>query len=202
MTDSLLMIGATASNDPEQPRKLRGVYVPKKESSTHRAMFEFYKNLGKIRSLPRVAKHFGKSVPFVSTLSRAFNWQDRLQQSVQLDPVVSATSAGMDASRTKIAGFINDITDTLVEMSDLSRKIKTSVTGETEEDKKRADVLVRALSVFGVRISTPRDLRDLVAVLREIQDFKSSVPPPVPSKTTMNIEKAVIISGLDDEPKK
>ena len=201
MTESaLIVMGATAHKEPDVlPKKLRGVYVPKAETPVHKAMYEYYKSLGKSRSIPKVAHYFGKSVPFVSTLSRAFRWGERLydQSEKNIDPVVRNTAGQMDSSRTKIAGFVSDIADTLFELSDLSKKIKSSPNGETEDDKKKAGILIQALHVFGVSVRTPKDLRDLISVLKDIQDFKSDVTAPPPGKTTMTIEKAIIIKDLE-----
>lgn len=190
------------TQDPgsEIPRKLKGGYVPKAEKPEHRAMFVFYEKLGKSRSLPRVAKEFGKSVPFVSVLSRAFRWQERIRQNEKeiKDPVVIGTKDKVDSSRTKLVTVTSDIVDTLYELSKLSRKIKDSEVSElSEADAKRSEVLLIALRIFGVEVSKPKDLRDLIQVLKDIVDFQGSVPEGPQKMEIANVEKLLIVKDLD-----
>jgi len=187
-------------NPPVVAKKLHGVYVPKAEKSEHRAYYSFYEKLGKTRSLPRVAKEFGKSVAFISTLSRAFRWQERLQQSEKeiKDPVVIGTRSKVDASRVKIVTVVDDVSDTLYEMALLSRKIKASEDGSMAPvDEARALTLLKALRVFGFDINKPRDLRDLISVLKDVVDFQTGEIPTTLGKTDVHIEKILIVKDLD-----
>ena len=183
----------------EIPRKLKGTYVPKAEKPEHRAMFNYYEGLGKARSLPRVAREFGKSLPFISTLSRAFRWAERIRghEKEIRDPVVTATKDKVDASRVKLAAVVGDVTDTLYELSKLSRKIKDSENGLSEVDAKRSETLLTALRIFGVEITKPKDLRDLVSTLKDIVDFAGSVPEGPQKMEIANVEKLLIVKDLD-----
>jgi hypothetical protein len=189
-------------NLPEviKPKKIKGGYTPAAETAVHRAMFTFYERLGKNRSLPKVAKNFGKSVPFISTLSRCFRWQERIHQHDKeiKDPVVIATQDKVDSSRTKLVTVTHDIVDTLYELSKLSRKIKDSELSElSEADEKRSTVLLVALRIFGVEVSKPKDLRDLISVLKDIVDFQGSVPEGPQKMEIANVEKLLIVKDLD-----
>jgi len=181
-------------------KKTKKPYVPAEEKPEHKAMFLFYERLGKIRSIPKVAKEFGKSVSFITTLSRAFKWQERLIDNIKRDPIVSGTEKHVDSSRLKIIGVINDVIDTLGALALISKNIK--ITGlETPEDQQRVAILTKALHVYGVRITTPKDLRDLVSVLKDIIDFKSGAfqgEQAKVAKSTVNIDKLLILKGLDD----
>jgi hypothetical protein len=196
------VISKTTTQDPnsETPRKLKGAYVPKAEKAEHRAYYAFYERLGKNRSLPKVAKEFGKSLPFISTLSRAFRWQERIHQNEKeiKDPVVIGTRDKVDSSRTKLVTVVHDVTDTLYELSKLSRKIKDSNEGIlSSEDTKRTETLLVALRVFGIEITKPKDLRDLISVLKDIVDFQGSVPEGSPKIEIGNVEKLLLIKDLD-----
>src|SRR4030066_990604 len=97
------------TSDEEQPaalptKKVIKGYVPAIERAEHRAMYLFYQNLGRQRSLKRVADHFGKSTAFLANLSRAFEWQNRLlafEQEIR-DPVVTDTKEKGDDSGGKL----------------------------------------------------------------------------------------------------
>jgi hypothetical protein len=191
-----------SKTDPssEIPRKLKGAYVPAAEKAEHRAMYVFYEKLGKNRNLPKVAREFGKSVPFISTLSRAFRWQERIHQNEKeiKDPVVIGTKDKVDSSRTKLVTVTHDIVDTLYELSKLSRKIKDSELSELSEvDTKRSEVLLVALRIFGVEVSKPKDLRDLISVLKDIVDFQGSAPEGPQKMEIANVEKLLIVKDLD-----
>lgn len=51
-----------------------------KETLRHREAFEYYYSLGPTRSLPQVARQYSVSVAAVKKWSKAFNWQERVEQ--------------------------------------------------------------------------------------------------------------------------
>lgn len=52
----------------------------KTESLKHKESFEYYYTLGDKRSIPKVAQKYSVSVAAVKKWSRAFNWQERVEQ--------------------------------------------------------------------------------------------------------------------------
>jgi hypothetical protein len=192
----------TIIQDPNSkiPRKLKGAYVPKAEKPEHVAMYNYYNSLGKSRSLPRVAREFGKSLPFISVLSRAFRWSERIRDHEKKvhDPVVTATQSKVDASRVKLVAVVGDVLDTLHELVLISKKIKASEDGVlAQADLKRTETLLTALRIFGVEVSKPKDLRYLISVLKDIVDFQGSVPEGPQKMEIANVEKLLIVKDLD-----
>lgn len=51
-----------------------------KETLRHKEAFEYYYSLGPTRSIPQVARQYSVSVAAVKKWSRAFNWQERIEQ--------------------------------------------------------------------------------------------------------------------------
>ena len=154
-------------------------YVPAVERSEHRAMYLFYAGLGKDRTLAKVGKHFGKSMAFISNLSRAFNWLARIKtQEMELsDPVVVETKDKVDASRKKLVDVVYEIADTLHELTGISKKIKA---GEVKVDSggvvtgvhvDRLNILHTSLKVFGFQVDSAKGVRDLISILREVVKF-------------------------------
>ena len=186
---------------PAVPKKLKGVYVPDVEKPEHKAMFQYYVNLGKARSLPKVAKEFGKSVAFISTLSRAFGWKDRLVKAGErsIDPVVVSTKSSVDSTRKRMVEVIDDVMDTLHELTLISKKIKASQETEiTDADKKRLTVLITALRVYGFEIGKPKDLRDFISTLKDVTGFNDdNIPASISSKTDIHADRVLIVKGLD-----
>jgi hypothetical protein len=198
-TDTSIVVSGTPVK-VEEPRKLRGVHFPKAETVVHRAMYAHYLKLGKTRSLSRVAKEFGKSVAFISTLSRCFRWAERIREQEQAitDPVVAGTLGPVDASRVRLVEVVNDVVETLHELMQVSKKIKASdAEFDGSPEQTRAVILLKALRVFGIEIAKPKDLRDLISVLKDIVEFKAGAIPTPQGKTDINIEKVLIVRDLE-----
>ena len=53
---------------------------PKKETPTHRAMLEYYVELGEKRSLTLVAKQYKKTISAVSVIAKTFGWQKKVEE--------------------------------------------------------------------------------------------------------------------------
>ena len=197
--------GAPSASIPNPPvvvparTDIKG-YVPAVETAVHRAMFQYYLNMGKDRSLTKVAKQFGKSPSFLANLSRAFQWQDRVltfEQEIK-DPVVTETRDKVDDSRRKLVDVVHDITDTLHQMMVLSKRIKNSGSEPNEVDKANSRMLIAALQVFGLRIEKPSGLKALVAVLRDIVQFNVESQPSVGKDLSKgpyigNVEKMALV---------
>ncbi len=173
-------------------------YIPSVEKPEHRAMYAFYHSLGKNRTIQKVAKEFGRSVSYISTLSRAFQWQLRIKTTDQeiTDPVIAATKDKVDDARRKLVSVVHNITDTLFEMSELSTKVKQNDLEElNDQDLRRAKILVLALQTFGIHIEKPKDMRDLITVLKEITKFNADALSQSTGSGTqeINIDKMQLV---------
>lgn len=153
-------------------------YAPALETTEHKEMFAYYASLGPARTLAKVARQFGKSVSLVGTISRAFKWRERLIQAERevTDPIVKLTQTQVNDSRLKMVFVINDITDTLHQLAYISQQIK-----ETDEDESikqygpKIKRLTRALETYGITIKSARDLKDLVATLKDVLTFNEDM---------------------------
>lgn len=153
--------------------------APRIERPEHRSMYAFYERLGGKRSLRKVAREFSRSMATISLISRAFNWQDRICQyeAITKDPIVTVSKPKMDNARLDIVCVVEEITTILGEMTKLAKAIRKGAKDEMsglEKDKMKA--LINALSVYGIRIRTPKDLRDMVGTLKDVMEFGKASP--------------------------
>ena len=160
------------------PRKKSRQYVPSWEKPEYRAMFRYYESLGKDRSFRKVQKQFGKSLPFIATLSSTFHWVDRIRQNELLikDPVIEETKEKIDGVRRRMVTVVDDIVDTLYEVAMLSQKVKLDQRIDDdgklpEADLRQAKTLQAALGVYGIKLENPKGIKDLLGILKEVTRF-------------------------------
>lgn len=185
-----------AENLPVPLKRVRrkGDYIkngPQKERAEHKQMYSFYEKLGHKRSLRRVAKEFGRSYGTLQLVSRAFGWVDRIKQTEALmkDPVVSVGQPRMDVARLDIIGVVSEITNILSGMTELSRNIRKNEKDELNyHDKVKMKSLVNALGVYGIKIRTPKDLRDMIGTLKDVMDFHKGSANPIDTPSTQNTQ--------------
>jgi hypothetical protein len=193
---------------PQEVHKIHTVhrknskYVPQVEKPVHREMFAYYASLGKNRNLQKVAKQFGKSVELIAAISRAFSWQNRIKLAREqiTDPLLIMIKDKVDATRKNLVSVVMEVVDTMSEMVQISRTLKED--GKmTQELADRSVVLNQAMRVFGIEITNPKDMKDLILVLKEITKFNEStgketkeINPQqnVEQATQINIAKLVI----------
>jgi hypothetical protein len=207
-----VIVEATTSDFPSEnsetanlPAKIppkRTAYIadaPRKERPEHKQMYLFYERLGHKRSLRRVAKEFGRSFGTVSLTSRAFGWQQRVRQTDALmkDSVASIATPQMDAARLDIIGVVGEITMILAEMTELSKDIRKKQKDELNyHDNIKMKSLVNALSVYGIKIRTPKDLRDMIGTLKDIMDFNKGRENPMDTpqqNTQVNVKELNLV---------
>jgi hypothetical protein len=193
MTDQLM--------NPSKKNVLK--YVPSEEKPQHKAMFSFYSSLGKKRSISQVAKEFGLSKSFVGTLSRAFQWQERIRRSEEIadDPVIKSVEVKVTDSRKRLVDVVHDIIDTLHELFTIAAVIKRDNRVPDDKEQARIDTLQVCLRFYGFESKSPKDIRDLVSILKEIMGFgKTTVPPKtgdIKIEGDVNIEQSLTIKDLD-----
>lgn len=191
-------------------QKWRRSYNEKKE---HRLMFAYYRSLGSSRSLAKVAVEFGKSHGVVRQYSMIFRWAQRLKDEERKefyeDPVVVATKQVVDASRLALANVISEIADTLGQMTGFSKDIKSGMIpinpdgSLNAEYQNKIQALTESLRVFGLVIEKPKDIKDLVAILKDIVKFntdkpvddkkRDSLPPDDPGKPDAQTDSLTIV---------
>lgn len=160
----------------EEKSKQATKNLPKVEKQEFQEMFAFYDSLGHGRTLRKVSEQFGKSLPYISMISRAFKWRERLERMEQLpiDPLIAKIKPQTEDTRLKLATVVNDVVDTLHELSFISKAIKH---GKPPADyEPRRDQLLAALATWGFDWKSPRSFKELVDTLKEITNF--NVPPP------------------------
>lgn len=165
-------IPSPAGSQTRRKKKV-SYHLPKKETMQHREMFAYYWRLGKDRSLRKVAREFGVSLPTVLAVSRAFGWQERIKtyERELKDPVLVDIKLDVDDSRRKLVYVVHELVGILEELVKIAQEIKAGNDG-SEETSKRVEELHDALKVFGLQLKTPKDLRDLVMTLKEVEDFR------------------------------
>jgi hypothetical protein len=168
---------------------------PQKERAEHKQMYSFYEKLGHKRSLRRVAREFGRSFGTVALISRSFGWIDRIKQTEALmkDPVVNVSQPKMDGARLDIIGVVSEITMILAGMTELSRSIRKGIKEElNSSEKAKMKSLINALAVYGIKIRTPKDLRDMVGTLKDVMDFHKGAPTAIDTpnqNTQVNVKE-------------
>lgn len=120
----------------------------KTENLEQKEAFEYYYSLGQGRSIPPVAKKFGKSNRTVYEWSRKFNWQERVEQrdieigrrleEKTIDTVVNEKARYRKIIKLAIAEFVKNLQAGKVKadnIMDLERLIKLDLTlmGEPSE---------------------------------------------------------------------
>ena len=159
--------------------------LPKVEKQEFQEMFAFYEGLGKGRTLRKVSEQFGKSLPYISMISRAFKWRERLErmESLPIDPLVSKIKPQTDDTRTKLATIVNDVVDTLHELAFISKAIKRGQP-PAEYEMRRVQLLA-ALGTWGFEWKSPKSFKELVDTLKEVVQFNDHGPGGG-NKTTVN----------------
>lgn len=145
----------------------------KTENLEQKEAFEYYYSLGQGRTIPQVAKKFGKSSRTVYEWSRKFNWQERIEQrdieigrrleEKTIDTVVNEKARYRKIIKLAIAEFVKNLqagkvkADSIV---DLERLIKLDLTlmgepteinqnnnnhGLTEEDREALNNYAKAI---------------------------------------------------------
>jgi len=139
-------------------------------------MFAFYDSLGNGRTLKKVSEQFGKSLPYVSIISRSFKWRERIErmESLPIDPLIHKLRPQTDDSRTKLSTVVNDVVDTLHEMAFISKSIKRGQA--SPEYLARLTQLQEALAVWGFEWKSPRSLKELADTLKEVINFNTPQP--------------------------
>ncbi len=173
MGSEMTEVSTATPNLPAKRTKTLPRY-PKYERPEYQKMYAYYQGLGPGRSLRRVAQEFHKAACTVSLISRAFEWQLRLKQNLDLinDPFSMLAKPGVEKARQDVVNLLCEVTTIFAEMTDLAKIIRLSGVGELREDQKlRKKSLINALDVFGVQIRTPKDFRDIVATLKDVMDF-------------------------------
>jgi hypothetical protein len=207
-----VIVEATASDfpsatsvTPNLPAKIpknKNAYIhdpSRKERPEHKQMYLFYERLGHKRSLRRVAKEFGRSFSTVALTSRTFGWTQRVKQaeSIVKDPVMSVSQPKMDNSRLDIIGVVGEITLILGEMTELSKDIRKNQKSDLNgRDSIKMKSLVNALSVYGIKIRTPKDLRDMIGTLKDIMDFNKGRENPLDTphqNTQVNVKELNLV---------
>lgn len=192
-------------NLPEAVEKKFPPYMPKEERPEYRKMYEYYAKMGHKRSLRKVAKEFSRSVQNLSVISRRFGWVERVKlfDSVYSDPVTNIIKPQMDGARRDIVNVVSEVTLVLAEMTELSKKIRKNGIDQLEsKDKKKMNSLINALSVYGLRIRTPKDLRDMIGTLKDVMEFNKGVAPTPPAAgahaTQFNVKEMNLIIQDED----
>lgn len=171
----------------------------KNEKPEYLQMYTYYEKLGNKRSLRKVAKEFGRSTQHVAILSRTFGWGDRVRQadSTFVDPITTLSKPTMDNARLDIVGVVSEITIILSEMTSLAKSIRKGCSDEMcVKDKTKMKSLINALAVYGIRIRTPKDLRDMVGTLKDVMQFNKDSAPAVKAennKTQVNVNEMNLI---------
>lgn len=177
-------------------RSQKKTYLPQIERPVHREMFAYYASLGNGRNLQKVAKQFGKSVQLIASISRAFGWQDRMKLAQQqiTDPLLIMVKDKVDATRKNLVSVVMEVVDTLSEMVQVSQQIKSGGI-MTQELVDRTELLNNAMKVFGIEITNPKDMKDLMLVLKEIVRFNESTGrEPKEANTQNTVEQATQIN--------
>lgn len=141
-------------------------------------MYAYYESMGDKRSLQKVAEKFNKSRPSIALIARAFKWAERIDavhKKAARDPLIAEQKPRIDSTRKKLIKVVEEVSDTLSEMADISRKIKKDglqidghLSPELQEKVGRCSA---ALSVWGFEWKSPKDLRALIQTLKEVKDF-------------------------------
>lgn len=170
---------------PDEEKAPRAKNLPKVEKQEFQEMFAFYDGLGKGRTLRKVSEQFGKSLPYISMISRAFKWRERLErmEAFPIDPLISKIKPQTEDTRVKLATIVNEVVDTLHELSFIAKSMKRGVA--PDEYNARRDQLIAALQVWGFEWKSPRSLKELVDTLKEIVNFNEQGPGSG-NKTTVN----------------
>jgi len=183
----------------EKPKRQWIKNAPQTERQEHKNMYAFYEKLGNKRTLRRVAKEFGRSFGTVTLLSRTFRWGDRIKQTEALtkDAIVNVSKPRMDAARLDIIGVVSEITMILAGMTELSQNIRKNMKDELNyHDKVKMNTLINALSVYGIKIRNPKDLRDMVGTLKDIMDFNKGTPSAIDApqqNTQVNVNEMNLV---------
>lgn len=116
-----------------------------KETLRHKDAFEYYYSLGKNRGLRKVVQKFNITLTAVANWSKAFNWQERVEQrdievSRGLETKTNETIISIKAGfKAEIKAQLNIFK---VMLNRLIKKFKEDKEGETIEIKKIEDLKV------------------------------------------------------------
>jgi hypothetical protein len=188
--------GRPSTRGPDDPKS---IYLPQSETPEYEKMFEFYKNLGSKRSLQLVAKEFGKSIQYMGSISRAFEWRDRvdkLEPKQSTDPVVVENRKKINQTRRRLVGVVHEITDVLADLAILSKEIRRddAPAEPTPTQVARMQKLRNALGIYGFEWKSVKDMRDLLKVMQEVVQFNSvQEAEEVTHKSRISIDKAVLL---------
>jgi hypothetical protein len=192
------MRGRPPERGPDDPKS---VYLPQTETPEYEKMYEFYRGLGPKRSLQQVAKQFGKSIQYMGSISRAFDWRDRidrLEPKQSTDPVVVENRKKINQTRRRLVGVVHEITDVLSELAILSKEIRRDDAPEnfTPTQEQRIKKLRTALGIYGFEWKSVKDMRDLLKVMQEVVQFNSVQEAEDATRTArsgIKIDKAVLL---------
>ena len=178
----MLPDGIATPITPNLPYKsTRAALYPKAEKAEHRKMYAYYQGMGVKRSLRKVAREFNRSLQTVALASKAFDWKGRLKthQDLTQDPFALLAQPSIEKSRKDIVDVLCEITTIFSEMTDLAKGIRIAGAEKlNDEQKNKMKSLVNALSVYGISIKNPKDLRDIVGTLKDVMQFNKDMDVP------------------------